>query len=346
MSNNTSFDLKKWLRPLIFWLVVLLAIYTVIHLWRYYNNEPWTRDGRVRADVINVSSDVAGLVTDVLVQDNQVVKQGQVLFKIDTSRRALDVEEAQSDLAKAKSSLAQANAAVSVAEANINKSKSSINLADKTANRYGDLMQGAISKQEQDQVYAERDQAHAEYAQMQASLEQAVASVEQQKALVLVAQNNLDLAKLNLNRSEVVAPADGTLSNFSLKKGNYVQTGTAIAALIDRKQMYVVGYFEETKLAKINIGDRASIQLMGDSHKYQGHVQGIATGIEDRERSTSSTLLANVNPTFTWVRLAQRVPVKIILDEVPANNLAFVAGRTATVHILENDQSQNKQVQK
>lgn len=95
----------------------------------------------------------------------------------------------------------------------------------------------------------------------------------------------------------------------------------------------MVGYFEETKLNHIHVGDKATIQLMGDSQKIRGHVQGIASGIEDRERSSSSTLLANVNPTFTWVRLAQRVPVKIVLDETPKNALAFVAGRTATVRI-------------
>lgn len=84
---------------------------------------------------------------------------------------------------------------------------------------------------------------------------------------------------------------------------------------------------------KIYIGAPATIQLMGDSKKIKGHVQGIASGIEDRERTSTTGLLANVNPTFSWVRLAQRVPVKIALDEMPENQLAFVAGRTATVHI-------------
>ncbi|OUY08451.1 HlyD family secretion protein [Acinetobacter populi] len=335
MREKTTLDLKKMLRPIILGIVMLIALFTIIHLWRYYNNEPWTRDGRVRADVINVASDISGLVTEVLVQDNQTVKQGQVLFKIDIARQQLAVQQAQSDLAKAKAALAQAEANVAVANANIVKTQANIQLADKNANRYASLMNGAISKQEQDQIFATRDQSHAEYTQMQAALKQAQATVKQQQALVVVAENNLDLAKLNMNRSKVVAPADGTLSNFSLRVGNYVQTGQAIAALVDRQQMYVVGYFEETKLNKIHIGDTASVQLMGDSEQLKGHVQGIASGIEDRERTTSSGLLANVNPTFTWVRLAQRVPVKIVLDQVPSNSLAFVAGRTATVKILE-----------
>ena len=130
------------------------------------------------------------------------------------------------------------------------------------------------------------------------------------------------MAKLNLSRSEVLAPSDGTLSNFELQKGNYIKAGQAVAALLDRKQLYVVGYFEETKLDKIYIGAPATIQLMGDSQKIKGHVQGIASGIEDRERTTSSGLLANVNPTFSWVRLAQRVPVKNSLIGKKLDDLA------------------------
>jgi len=331
-----SFDMRKVIRPVTFFLVALIALYTVIHLWNYYNAEPWTRDGRIRGDVIQVSSDISGLVTEVMVQDNQTVKKGQVLFKIDLARQALDVEQAKSDLAKAQAGLTQAEAGLAQAKANIVKSQANTNLADKNARRYSDLMDGAISKQEQDQMFATRDQSHAEHEQLVAAVQQAEANIKQQKALIEAATSSLHLAQLNMQRSEVVAPADGTLSNFDLRAGNYVKVGQAVAALLDRKQLYVVGYFEETKLNKIHLNDPVTVQLMGDSVKYKGHVQGVASGIEDRERTTSSGLLANVNPTFSWVRLAQRVPVKIVLDETPQDSLAFVAGRTVTVHILEN----------
>ena len=334
----TSFDLRKIIRPIVLLVVALLAIFAIIHIWNYYNSEPWTRDGRVRGDVIQVSSDVSGLVTEVLVQDNQSVKKGQVLFKIDVARQAIDVEHARSDLAKAKAGLAAAEAELAQAQANVVKSEANINWADKNANRYSNLMDGAISKQEQEQMFATRDQSHAEHEQMLAAIAQAKANIVQQKALIEVATSTLHLTQLNLNRSEVVAPADGTLSNFELQQGNYVKVGQAVAALVNRQQLYIVGYFEETKLNKIYVGAPASIQMMGDSEKLKGHVQGIASGIEDRERTSTSGLLANVNPTFSWVRLAQRVPVKIVPDEMPKNELAFVAGRTATIHIEKSAQ--------
>lgn len=328
-------NVRKFVRPILLIIVVCVALMALKHIWDYYNSEPWTRDGRVRGDVIQVSSDVSGLVTEVLVQDNQQVKKGQVLFRIDVARQALDVEQAKSDLAKAKAELAGAEAELAASKANLVKSQANIHLADKNANRYANLMDGAISKQEQDQMFAARDQSHAEHEQTAAAIEQAKANVTQQKALIEVANSNLHLAQLNLKRSAVIAPNDGTLSNFELKAGNYVKVGQAVAALIDREQMYVVGYFEETKLDKINVGAPASVQLMGSSETYKGHVQGVASGIEDRERTSTNGLLANVNPTFSWVRLAQRVPVKIVLDEVPHDQLAFVAGRTATVHIID-----------
>ena len=329
----TAVDLRKAIRPIILLLMILIAVFAIIHIWNYYNAEPWTRDGRVRGDVIQVSSDVSGLVTDVLVQDNQTVKKGQVLFKIDTARQALDVEQAISDLARAKAGLAEAEASLAQAKANVIKSQANIDLADKNAGRYANLMEGAISKQEQDQIFAVRDQSHAEHSQIKAAVEQAEANIKQQHSLIEVATSHLHIAQLNLHRSEVLAPADGTLSNFELRVGNYIKVGQAVAALLDRHQLYIVGYFEETKLDKIYVGAPATIQMMGGSEKLKGHVQGIASGIEDRERTTTSGLLANVNPTFSWVRLAQRVPVKIILDEMPKNQLAFVAGRTATIHI-------------
>ncbi|WP_343598065.1 HlyD family secretion protein [Acinetobacter sp.] len=338
----SSFDIRKAVRPVVTLLTLILAVYAIVHLWNYYNAEPWTRDGRVRGDVIQVSSDVSGLVSEVLVQDNQTVKKGQPLFTIDIARQKLDVEQAKADLVKAKAAQAQAEANLVEAKANLVKGQTMTDLAEKNANRYTNLMDGAISKQERDQMLATRDQSRADDGQLQAAIEQAKANIQQQKAAVDVAQSNLHMAELNLQRSEVVAPADGTLVNFSLRSGSYIKVGDNVAALIDRKQLYVVGYFEETKLEKIHLGDKATIQLMGDSQKIKGHVQGIASGIDDRERSTSGSLLANVNPTFTWVRLAQRVPVKIVLDEDPKNQLAFVAGRTATVHILPADQTAKK----
>jgi len=153
------------------------------------------------------------------------------------------------------------------------------------------------------------------------------ADAAHQSALV-----TLDLAKLNLDRTIVRAPTSGKITNFALRAGNYVSAGNAVGALVERDAIYAAAYFEETKLPRIHIGDRVKIDIMGEPQSITGRVAGIAAGIEDRERSDSAGSLASVAPTFSWVRLAQRIPVRIEIDDVPSK-VRLIAGRTATVSV-------------
>ncbi|WP_045835329.1 HlyD family secretion protein [Hyphomicrobium sp. 99] len=259
-------------------------------LWVHYEVEPWTRDGRVRADIIEIAPDVSGLVTEVLVRDNQLVHKGDVLFRIDRDRFLLALRQA---------------------EANVEGQKATLEAAQKDLVRYRTMSSIAVSQQKVEQVTATE-------AKAQADLHQAEA--------------DRDVAKLNLERSDVRASVNGPITNFDLKPGNYVTSGKGVAALIDQDSYHVDGYFEETKLPLIHVGDRATVHMMGEDRAIIGHVESIAGGIEDRDRSNGSNLLADVNPTFSWVRLAQRIPVRIALDDVP-DGLRLVAGRTSTVVI-------------
>jgi multidrug resistance efflux pump len=117
---------------------------------------------------------------------------------------------------------------------------------------------------------------------------------------------------------------------MTLRPGIYLNPGKPAVALVYDQSMRVEGYFEETKLPAIHVGDPASIYLMGLAAEITGHVDSIAGGVEDRERAGGDGELANVNPTFTWVRLAQRIPVRIVIDHVPPS-IRLVPGRTATV---------------
>jgi RND family efflux transporter MFP subunit len=178
--------------------------------------------------------------------------------------------------------------------------------------RYSALTPGVVvSKQRMDQVIATQGSA-------QAAHDQAAA--------------DLALAKLNLERSEVRASVNGVVTNMELRPGTYLTPGKGVMALLDSDTLRVEGYFEETKLRRIHIGDSVSVRLMGSDQALRGTVQSVAAGIEDRDRSSGATLLANVNPTFNWVRLAQRVPVRIVLDHDGRSEL--VAGATATVEVL------------
>jgi RND family efflux transporter MFP subunit len=269
-----------------------LAIAAVVcwQLWVYYMLSPWTRDGRVRADVVPVAADVSGLVSDVFVHDNQRVKKGEPLFRIDQKRFELALQTAKAEVASREAAL------------------------------------------DQGQRDLARSKALATVAVTQQKYEQDQSSVAVQQAALDTAHADLDVAKLNLDRSTVIAPVNGIVTNFGLLPGRYVTAGAPIMAIIDSDTFRVEGYFEETKLRNVHIGDRASVRLIGDPRILTGHVESIASGIEDQSRSTSNDLLASVNPTFNWVRLAQRVPVRIKLDELPDDS-RLVTGRTATVFV-------------
>ena len=282
-----------WLGRVVLTLIAVVAALAVGRaLWVYYMESPWTRDGRVRADVVQVAPDVSGFVTDVLVKDNQKVRRGDVLFRIDRARFALALQQADAALAGHHATLDQANSDLK---------------------RYNSLTTDAVSQQKQEQVLATQLQAKAAY-------DQAIA--------------DRAVAQLNFDRSEVHASVNGTITNMDLRPGTYLTAGKGVMALVDTDTLHVEGYFEETKLARIHVGDKVQVHLMGDPVRLTGHVESIAAGIEDRDRAEGANLLANVNPTFSWVRLAQRVPVRIVLDQLP-DGVALVAGRSATVEVMK-----------
>jgi RND family efflux transporter MFP subunit len=290
MRNMTSI-----VRVLVTVIAVAVAAVAGWYLWRTYQESPWTRDGRVRANVVTVAPDVAGAVIDLKVQDNQEVKIGDVLFIIDPARYQLALQQAEAALAGAKSTYDQ---------------------RQDELERREKLSSVAISEEALRQARSAALSARAAY-------DEAVAAV--------------GVAKLNIARTEVRAPVNGHVTNLLVDRGDYATAGRDILAVVDSDSFYIVGYFEETKLRHINIGDPVSVRLMGYDAPIQGHVQSVARAITDRENAIGSDLIANVNPTFNWVRLAQRIPVRIAIDKVP-DGITLSAGMTATVVVTDTDQ--------
>lgn len=269
--------------------IVIIAILVAVWMWNHYERSPWTRDGRVRADVVRVTPDIGGLVTEVAIRDNQAVKAGDLLFVIDRPRYSLALEQAKARIASARATLGQ---------------------AEREARR--DLALG-------DLVAAE-------------SHEQNVARAATARATLAEAMAAQDGAELDLRRTRVTALVNGVVTNLDLHPGDYLAAGKQAMALIDSDSLRVEGYFEETKLPMIHPGAPVTVRLMGEARDMKGRVESIASGINDSSRSDSGNLLPTVEPTFSWVRLAQRIPVRIKLLEVPGD-IRLIAGRTATVTI-------------
>ena len=264
----------------------------------YYLYSPWTRDGRVRADVVTVAADVSGYVTDLRVRTNQTVKKGDILFVVDQARYRIALAIAEADVA---THLAQYQM---LQQQYDRRSKLTLNLS--------------ITAEDLDNIHRQTQSANAAW-------QQAIA--------------DRDLAALNLERTEVRATVNGFVTNLNLQNGDYASPGKAMLALIDSDSYYVDAYLEETKIPQVKIGSPAAIRLMDGSPDLQGSVEGVAHGISDYDNKDGPQLLDSVNPTFTWVRLAQRVPVRIRITNVP-HDVLVSAGMTCTVILKDGERPQ------
>ncbi|MND47503.1 p-hydroxybenzoic acid efflux pump subunit AaeA [compost metagenome] len=283
-------------------LTLLIVSFAVVVVWRmvmYYMFAPWTRDGHIRADIVQIAPDVSGLIQQVEVRDNQLVKRGQVLFSIDPDRFKLALRQAKAAVADREETLAQAQR-----EAKRNKG-------------LGNL------------VPAEQ-------------LEESQSKVARAQVALMEAQVAVDSAQLNLDRSVIRSPVDGYVNDRAPRAQEFVSAGRPVLSVVDSNSFHIDGYFEETKLNGIHIGQSVDIRVIGDNARLRGHVESIVAGIEDRDRTSGNNLLPNVNPAFSWVRLAQRIPVRIAFDDVP-EDFRMIAGRTATVSIIDDQQREPAQ---
>ncbi|AAN66777.1 MULTISPECIES: efflux RND transporter periplasmic adaptor subunit [Pseudomonas] len=289
--------MRAAVRILVTLCVVALAVLAGYQLWQYYMLTPWTRDARVRADVVVIAPDVSGWVRELKVHDNQQVKAGDLLMSIDRERFQAALDQASA-----------------VTETRAQQ----LRLREREAARRTALGPEAISAELREN----------------AQINAAIARGELHEA-----EAQLQVARINLARSEVRAPRSGHITNLRLAEGNYVNTGESVMALVDDSTFYIQAYFEETKLPRIRVGDTVKVWLMGTGEPMQGHVESISRGITDRNSNPDSQLLPEVEPTFNWVRLAQRIPVRIRLDQVP-EGLTLSAGMTASVQVHEDREPQ------
>ncbi len=291
--------MRSTLRVVITLCLVAVAVFAGYDLWRYYMLSPWTRDARIRADVVVIAPDVSGWVVDLKVHDNQHVNAGDLLLSLDRDRY---------------------KAALDKAHAVANTRQQQLRLREHEASRRSQLGPQAISAELKENAQITADIARGSY----------------REALADVA-----LAELNLARSELRAPRTGQITNLRLAQGNYVTAGQPMMALVDEQSFYVQAYFEETKLPRIRAGAPVKVWLMSEGQPLTGQIESISRGITDRNAIPDQQLLANVEPTFNWVRLAQRIPVRIKLDPLPAD-VQLSAGMTASVRVSEEGEASEK----
>jgi multidrug resistance efflux pump len=316
-------------------------------MWGVYMGAPWTRDATVRAYVVTMAPEVAGRIVELHAVDNKYVRKGDLLLVIDPTNFRIAVSQSEAAVQQAQANVQNIEAQMTVQQAQINASQAQLQrghaalvFAQQQAERYQTLAKdGWGTVQNAQQFTSQLHQQEAAVQSAQENLNQALRQVESLKAQRLSAEAGLAQAKaqlnqaqVNLERTRILAPVDGYVTNLLAQLGDYVNVGVNTISLVDADSFWVDGYFEETNLAPIRVGDPAQIKLMGRDQIVRGHVDSIARAINVANAQPNNQGVATVNPIFTWVRLAQRIPVRFHIDEVPPG-VVLMAGMTATVAI-------------
>ncbi|QFT54733.1 HlyD family secretion protein [Microbulbifer sp. THAF38] len=363
--------MKKYSKYILTGSLVLIAVLLLaLQFWRYLNN-PWTRDGTVQADIIQITPRVSGQVVKLPIRDNQFVKAGELLFQIDPRiyeaalaeakaqyEEAIDTYNAQRENILAyEARLRESSAAIDQAQSNINALDAEITKARAEYKRQQELLpQRATSVRSLQAAQAEfessveyRAGAEARLAKSLASLEQSQAELAQARAqlgalgidnpgvraaLALVRQ-----AELNLEYTTVTAPVSGYVTNLDFRFGDQAVANQPALSIVDVSTYRVEGYFRETFIRRISPGDQAIVTLMAYPYRpLHGYVESIGWGIAQTDGTAGNDLLPRVDPTFEWIRLAQRIPVRVHLTEIPTS-VELRVGFTSSVLVMSGTAS-------
>ena len=280
---------------------VAIATWVLYSLYKDYLIYPWTRDGQVSAQVIQITPRVTGPLIELPIKDNQWVKKGELLFKIDPNIYIAQVDHALSTLANAQAEAAEAK-----------------DVADRVRKGHK-VYSGIVSEQQLVQAEYQKKAAQAE---------------------VLAAKAELHSAKLNLSYTKVYAPVDGFITHLRLRNGSQAVANQPLLALVDTESYWIDAFFKETLMENIQPGDKAVIKLMSYPDKpIEGVVNSIGWGVAQDDGSPGYQGLPNIEPSFDWIRLAQRIPVRVHLGELPPGVILRV-GTTATVIVLSGEKSE------
>jgi len=294
----------KILKILLTLAVIGVAVYFSYNKYRDYIENPWTRDGQVRTQVIQVTPRVNGMITKIEVVDNQKVKKGDLLFEIDPSAYKIKVDQAKARLQRTL----EAAKGTKIEYERVKK----IYARDRGAVSQKDLVRNETN-----------------YYKSLADIDSSTEA--------------LNTAKLNLSYTKVYAEVDGYVSNINFQIGSPASSNKAILALVDENAYWVFGFFREDAIPNVAVDDEARVTLLAyPDTPLSGKVESIAWGISHSDGNPGTNLLPSIKPVFQWIRLAQRIPVRIKLYDVPENvKLRF--GLTASVMVLKNKKKNEKE---
>jgi multidrug resistance efflux pump len=290
--------MKKIIKIVLTLGILGIALFFAYNKYRAYTDNPWTRDGQVRTQVIQVTPRVNGMVVKIHVVDNQKVKTGDLLFEIDPSQYQVKLNQSEARLQRTREA-----------------AKGTKIEFERVQNIYA-KDKGAVSQK--DMVRNETN------------YYKSLADIDSSEEAV-------NTAKLNLSYTKVFAEVDGYVSNINFQIGSQASANKPILALVDENAYWVFGFFREDAIPEVKIGDTAMVTLLAyPDTPLKGKVESIAWGIAHSDGNPGNNLLPSVKPVFQWIRLAQRIPVRIKLDKLP-EEIKLRFGLTASVMVLKNE---------
>ncbi len=286
--------MKKIIKIVVTLLLFSIALYFGYKKYQEYFANPWTRDAQVRSYVVEVAPRVTGNIVKVAIKDNQFVHKGDLLFVIDDRKYKMRVAQIRANIKKEQINLRSAKIEYDRVQ--------TISKKDRGAVSQKDLIRHEVR-----------------YTKSLANLDSL--------------KENLDAALLDLEWTRVYAPIDGYVTNLNFQVGSLAVANRPLLALVDGKSFWVVGYFRETMIQDVSVGDRAKVILMAYKDKpIDGIVDSIGWGIAPSDGNPGVYLLPKVKPIFQWIRLAQRIPVRIHLTDIP-DGVELRMGMSASVII-------------
>lgn len=343
-------------------IVLIAVVVLLVTCWTHLTN-PWTRDGQVQANVIQIAPRVSGPIVALPIVENQFVHAGDLLFEIDPRTYKASLDQARATLDQTSGNVEalvkeveSAKAGVEVAKASISQAKSEREKVDAFAakdkaelERQKSLLPKKATSQKAldsaqafyDGAVATQKAADAGLLQTEANLLKAQAALaEAQAKLGAVGEANpqlrqavaaLQQAELNFEFTQVRAPTNGYITNLRLRVGSHVVANQPALALVDTSSYCVDAYFKENRIAGIKSGDHAVVTLMTyPDRPVKGIVDSLGWGISQKDGSSGTDMLPQVSATFEWIRLAQRIPVRVHLVDVP-EEVKLRVGTTCSV---------------
>ncbi|BDW71636.1 multidrug efflux transporter periplasmic adaptor subunit MdtN [Escherichia coli] len=308
-------------------LVVALALVALVFvIWRV-DSAPSTNDAYASADIIDVVPEVSGRIVELAVTDNQAVKQGDLLFRIDPRPYEANLAKAEASLAALDKQIMLTQRSVDAQQfgadsvnATVEKARAAAKQATDTLRRTEPLLkEGFVSAEDVDRARTAQRAAEADLNAVLLQAQSAASAVSGVDALVAqraAVEADIALTKLHLEMATVRAPFDGRVISLKTSVGQFASTMRPIFTLIDTRHWYVIANFRETDLKNIRSGTPATIRLMSDSGKtFEGKVDSIGYGVLPDDGGLVLGGLPKVSRSINWVRVAQRFPVKIMVDK-------------------------------